>query len=86
MRAAASACLLSLWVWPGDEQHLVFECAALQPLRRQWLHLFEGCATMQQCMWQADLAGVAGFISRSLAAFAARGLSVWLWVDQFVGI
>ena len=51
----------------GDERHLVFECAALEPLRLQQPGLFEGCATMQQFMWQADLAGVARFISAGLA-------------------
>ena len=49
-----------------DEHHLVFECAALQALRGRWPHLFEGCATMQQFMWQADLVGVAEFISEGL--------------------
>ena len=49
-----------------DEQHLVFECGALQHLRLQRAHLFGSCATMQQFMWQADLAGVAGFISEAL--------------------
>ena len=50
-----------------DEHHLVLECAALQALRGRWLHLFEGCATMQQFMWQADLVGVAEFVSEGLA-------------------
>ena len=50
-----------------DEQHLVFECAALEPLRQQHSGLFVGPATMQQFMWQADLPGVAQFISAALA-------------------
>ena len=45
----------------------MFECAALQPLREHLSHLFQQPLTMQQFMWQPDLAGVALFISEGLA-------------------
>ena len=50
----------------GDEQHLVFECAALQHLRDQQAHLFQPGLSMQQFMWQPDLAGVAKFVADGL--------------------
>ena len=51
----------------GDEQHLVFESADLQPLREHLSHLSKRPLTVQQFMWQPYLAGVALFISEGLA-------------------
>ena len=47
----------------GDERHLVFECQALQPIRRRYADIF--CMTpltMRTFMWQPGLLRVALFI------------------------
>lgn len=51
----------------GDERHLVFECSAVQHVRDKYSHLFSGPGqTMQQFMWQADIAGVVHFVRDSM--------------------
>jgi hypothetical protein len=45
----------------GDEQHLVFECPHLQPIRAKYPGLF-GVPTMVQFFWQDDLVNVSKFI------------------------
>ena len=47
---------------PGDEYHLVFEGQGLQHMRDRYPGLFEQ-RTVVQFMWQADLYGVAKFVT-----------------------
>jgi hypothetical protein len=51
---------------PGDEQHLVFECLALQDLRDTVAHLFVDRVSVRDFVWQPDLAAVALFVHRCL--------------------
>lgn len=61
-------CLLCQTHTIGDEQHIVFECPALQDLRQRYHVLFQdGHMTMRQFMWQDNLVQVAHFIKDSLA-------------------
>jgi hypothetical protein len=51
----------------ADERHLIFECSVVQPIRNRYPSLFTGPGqTMQQFMWQADIAGVVHFIRDSI--------------------
>ena len=51
----------------GDERHLVFECSTVQHVRDKYPGLFSGPGqTMQQFMWQADIAGVVHFVRDSM--------------------
>ena len=52
-----------------DEQHMIFECPALAPLRNQFHHLFLENMTVRQFMWQRDLHGVALFVCAALDYF-----------------
>ena len=51
-----------------DEEHLVLECPAMQPVRDRYPALFspEACrpakGSMQLFMWQPDIVGVAHFV------------------------
>ena len=55
---------------PGDEYHLVFECRGLQHIRDRYPGLFGHHAeTMIQFMWQADLHGVAKFVTDCLGVY-----------------
>ena len=55
---------------PGDEYHLVFECRGLQRIRDRYPGLFGHHAeTMIQFMWQADLHGVAKFVTDCLGVY-----------------
>ena len=49
-------------IW--DENHLVFECPALQDLRNKRAHLFEGAQAdaMVLFIWQDDMIGVVRII------------------------
>ena len=50
-----------------DERHLVFECAALQPIRNKYADLFRVASlTMRQFMWQPALLRVALFVVECL--------------------
>ena len=40
---------------PGDEAHLVFECAALQMLRDDMPTLFQGVRSMRCFVWQNNM-------------------------------
>ena len=53
---------------PGDDYHLVFECRGLQlSLRDRYPGLFgQHAGTMVQLMWQADLHGVAKYVTDCL--------------------
>ena len=53
---------------PGDEYHLVFECQGLQHIRDRYPGLFDH-RTMAQFMWQADLYGLARFITDCLGVY-----------------
>ena len=47
----------------GDERHLLFECPAVQSFRDQSPALYGAAIqTMQQFMWQLDVASVALFV------------------------
>ena len=47
----------------GDEIHMVFECAFLQPLRVQYASLFSAnLQTMRQFFSQEDFGGILGFV------------------------
>ena len=50
----------------GDEQHLVFECEALQDLRARFAGLFQGVSTLSQFVWQEPLGQVAVFVDKCL--------------------
>ena len=50
----------------GDEQHLVFECEALQDLRARFAGLFQGVSTLSQFVWQEPLGQVAVFVGKCL--------------------
>ena len=53
-----------------DEQHLVFECSAVEPLRQQYPDLFTTqTQTMSAFMWQPRQKAVASFLSRMLKLF-----------------
>lgn len=51
---------------PGDEQHLIFECSAVQHLRDAARPLFAGRVTLRDFVWQPDLAAVAFFVHRCM--------------------
>lgn len=57
----------------GDEMHVVFECAALRDLRAQFAPIFDGPRTMQQFMWQPNLALVARFVDLGMRRMEADG-------------
>ena len=52
----------------GNEKHVVFECPALQALRDNRPHPFEGVQTdsMVLFMWQDDMIGVVQLIGECL--------------------
>ena len=53
----------------GDEQHMLFECPATQPVRQAFAHLFAGRpADVRSFMWQPDTAGVAKCVLACLRA------------------
>ena len=55
---------------PGDEFHLVFECQGLRYIRLNYPGLFgQHAGTMVQFMWQADLHGVAKFVTECLGVY-----------------
>jgi len=56
----------------GDEHHLIFTCSAVAEVRRQYLHLFSlRQRSVQQFMWQRDMADVVWFIHLALEAYDA---------------
>ena len=69
-----------LTLCPGDEMHLVFECAALQVLRDDMPTLFWGVHSMRCFMWHDDMVLMSGFVcdamSRVRAASSGDELSI----------
>lgn len=53
----------------GDEKHMLFECAATQPVRDNYAHLFVGRVSMRDFFWQRDLRGVACCIAAALKMY-----------------
>ena len=52
----------------------MFECPVLQHLREKYSRLFSGSGqTMQQFMWQSDIAGVVYYVRDSLLVLLADG-------------
>jgi hypothetical protein len=52
----------------GDERHVVFECATLQPVRDRFPTLFgDHNTTMQDFMWQENTVLVGKFIMQCFA-------------------
>ncbi len=55
---------------PVDKRHLVFECQGLESTRRNYPGLFgQRASTMIQFMRQADLHGVAKFVTKCLGVY-----------------
>ena len=56
----------------GDEHHLLFTCPAVEHVRQQFRHLFQGRGrSVQTFMWQTDIEGVARFVARALESYTA---------------
>ena len=66
-------CTLCATSTVGDEQHLVFECPILQPVRDKYARLFSGDHTMRLFMWQTDLVAVAKFLDECLELVCTAG-------------
>lgn len=66
-------CTLCATSTVGDEQHLVFECPILQPVRDKYARLFSGDHTMRLFMWQTDLVAVAKFLDECLELVYTAG-------------
>ena len=68
---------------PGDEFHLVFECQGLRYIRLDYPWLFgQHASTMVQFMWQADLHGVAKFVTECLGVYYSTDPNVGQASDQ----
>ena len=58
---------------PGDELHLVLECAALQGLRDDMPTLFQDVRSMRWCMWQENLALMSNLVQGAMRMVRAAG-------------
>ena len=58
---------------PGDEAHLVFECAALQLLRDDMPTLFQGVRSMRCFVWQDNMVLMSRFVRDAMRMVRAAG-------------
>ena len=58
---------------PGDEMHLVFECAALQVLRHDMPTLFQGVHSMRCFVWQDNMVLMSSFVRDAMRMVGAAG-------------
>jgi hypothetical protein len=58
-------CAMCDWGVVGDEHHMIFDCPALQPVRQQFLGLFEEVHSAREFMNYTPAATAAAFAERS---------------------